>query len=521
MIDNSSQNLAAIDVGTNSFHLIVVSIKEGGNFEIVDREREVIRLGEGSSGDIKEITPGAEKRAIDTLKRFKVIADSHKAPIRAVATSAVREAHNRNEFINNVFEKTGVDIEVVSGYEEARLIYLGILKAVPVFNKKSLIIDIGGGSTEFLIGKKGNSIFSASIKIGAVRLTQKFFPDYIINDSRIKSCRQWVEGELYQIAETVKREGYQICVGSSGTIMAAGMMINAKRKDSTSTNGLLNNFEFTKQELYEIACDVLNRKTLEKRKKIRGIDDKRADIIPAGIIILKTIFDLFNLEKMIISSYALREGIIIDTMQKIHADLSEPGFEDIRRTSVNNLANSCRNDIEHSRHVAVLSLMIFDQLKELHKLDESCREYLEAAAILHDIGYHISHTNHHHHSYYIIKNSELLGFNENEINIIAHTARYHRKSHPKNHHEDFTALPNRAQTIIKKLASILRVADSFDRTHKGVVESIECRVKNDKVEIKLNIKSDANPEIELWNLERRKGLFEEVYNKKLQAVINN
>jgi len=401
------------------------------------------------------------------------------------------------------------------------LIYFGVLRAVPIFNKKSLIIDIGGGSTEFLVGKKSKSIFSASIKIGAVRLTQKFFPDYIVSDSRIKSCRQWVEGELYQIVETIKSEGYQVCVGSSGTIMAAGMMINAKRNDSTSTNGLLNNFEFTKKELYEITEEVLSRKTLEKRKKIPGIDDKRADIIPAGIIILRTIFDLFELDKMLISGYALREGIIVDSMQRLHTDSSKPGFEDIRWASVNNLADSCRNDIEHSRHVAVLSLQIFDQLKDLHKLDENCREYLEAAAILHDVGYHISHTNHHHHSYYIIKNSELLGFNENEINIIAHTARYHRKSHPKNHHEDFTALPNRTQTIIKKLASILRVADSFDRTHKGIVESVECRVKNDKVEIKLNLINNANPEIELWNLERRKGLFEEVFNKKLLSIVSN
>ena len=511
----TKKNIAAIDIGTNSFHLIVVQIKEDGNFEIIDREKEVIRLSEGSSGDIKILKHDAYIRAINSLKRFKGIADSHRATIRAVATSAVREAHNKNEFIKEVFDKTGIEIEVISGYEEARLIYLGVLKAVPIFNKKSLVFDIGGGSTEFIIGKKGLSLYTMSTKIGAVRLTQKFFPDFIINDSRIKDCRKWVEGELYQVAESVKNEGFQICVGSSGTIMSAGFMINAMRNKSTNGNGLLNNFEFTKYELEKITLEVLSRKTVEKRKKIPGLDEKRADIIPAGIIILSTIFELFGIERMTISGYALREGTIIDTLQKKHEGTNSPTFEDIRKQSVKHLAESCRNDVEHSRHTADLALSIYDQLVNVHNLDNECREYLEAAAILHDVGHHISQSNHHHHSYYIIKNSELLGFNENEIDIIAHTARYHRKSHPKNSHNDFGELPAKTQNIIKKLSAILRIADSFDRTHKMIVKSIERRVKSDKVELILDVIKDENPEIELWNLDRRKGLFEEVFNKKI------
>jgi len=514
-MDMSQQNLAAIDIGTNSFHLIVVRVKEDGNFEIIDREKEVIRLGEGSAGDIKIIKPEAFKRAFDALKRFKGIADSHNAIIRAVATSAVREAHNKNDFMEQVFAKTGINIEIISGIEEARLIYLGVLKAVPVFDKKILAIDIGGGSTEFLIGKKGEPVFSVSMKIGAVRLTQKFFPDFQVNKDRINDCSDWIEGELYQPANTIKKKKFQVCVGSSGTIMSAGLMISALKNNSSSGNGILNNFVFTKEELYEIEKEVLSRKTVEKRKKIPGIDDKRAEIIPAGIIILSTIFKLFELDKITISGYALREGIIIDILQKHHADQSKPGFENIRKQSINNLSKSCRNDTSHGKHVAKLSLQLFDQLKDLHKLDDECREYLEAAAILHDVGYHISHANHHRHSFYIIRNSELLGFNENEINIIAHTARYHRKSHPKSGHHEFKALPTEIQTIIKKLAAILRIADSFDRTHRKLISGLEAFVKNESVEILLHCSSSTKPDIELWNLERRKGLFEEVFDKKV------
>jgi exopolyphosphatase / guanosine-5'-triphosphate,3'-diphosphate pyrophosphatase len=514
IMELSHKNLAAIDIGTNSFHLIVVSVKEDGNFEIIDREKEVIRLGEGSAGDIKIIKPEAFNRAFGALKRFKEIADSHNASIRALATSAVREAHNKNDFMEQVFKECGINIELISGIEEARLIYLGILKAVPVFDKKILAVDIGGGSTEFLVGKKGEPIFSVSMKIGAVRLTQKFFPDFHVNKSRIQNCRDWIEGELFQTANTIKNKNYQLCVGSSGTIMSAGLMINAL-KNNSSGNGILNNFVFTKEELDEIEEEVLSRKTVEKRKKIPGIDDKRAEIIPAGILILSTIFRLFKLDKITISGYALREGIIIDTLQKHHSDLSKPGFEDIRRESISYLSKSFRNDISHGKHVAKLSLQLFDQTKDLHKLNEECREYLEAAAILHDVGYHISHANHHRHSYYIIRNSELLGFNDNEINIIAHTARYHRKSHPKSGHHEFKALPAEIQSIIKKLSALLRIADSFDRTHRKLVSGIGTIIKNKNVEILLQYNSKIKPDIELWNLERRKGLFEEVFDKKI------
>lgn len=515
------KNIAAIDIGTNSFHLIVVSTKSDGNFEIIDREREVIRLGEGSSGDIKFINKKAFDRGVEALIRFKGIADSHNAQIRAVATSAVREAYNKNDFIQKVFEGTGIEIEVISGNEEARLINLGILKAVPVYNKKTFIVDIGGGSTEFILSQKGTCLYSVSLKIGAVRLSQRFFPDSIVTKQRVEECRKWVEGEIFHVAEKIGKYGFQIAVGSSGTIMSTGLMIEALRKGSVSPLTILNNFEFSKNELREIESGVLRRKTFEKRKKIPGLDDKRADIIPAGIIILSTIFDLFELEKMTISGYALREGIIIDTLQKLSSDSSKPNLHDIRKDSIKHLAESSKYDREHCNHVAKLAVQIYDDLKKIHKLDGECREYLEAAALLHDIGYHISHTNHHHHSYYIIRNSELLGFNENEISIIAHTARYHRKSHPKSNHTDFDLMPGKSQDTVRKLSAIIRVADSFDRTHKRLVQNVECRVKSNWIELRLKISKNGNPEIELWSLERRKILFEEIFGMKLIVSVTH
>ncbi len=516
-MNQQNQNIAAIDIGTNSFHLIVVKVNQDGNFEIIDREKDVIRLGEGSGGEIKRILPEATERALVALKRFKLIAHSHNAKIRAVATSAVRESHNKQEFINLVKETTGIDIEVISGYEEARLIYLGILKAVPVYHLKTLIIDIGGGSTELLLGLKGIPIYSSSLKLGAVRLTQKFFADGILSEQKIQECKRWVELSLFQVANGIKKEGFNICVGSSGTIMAAGLLIYARKKNAITSSTILNNFEFTKSELDEVAEDILSKKTIDKRKKIDGLDDKRADIIPAGIIILQTIFELLDLQKMTISGYALREGIVIDELQKNSSDKSKPNLSEIRKESVMHLAQSCNYDLKHCMYVAELSGAIYDQTIHLHNLDDQCREYLKAAAILHDIGYHISHTNHHHHSYYIIKNSELLGFTETEISIIAHTARYHRKSHPKNSHLDYMALNDETKAVINKLSAILRIADSFDRTHRQFVSNVDVKTTNSKVEFTINHDKDNFPEIELWSNQRRKILFEQLFNKSVSV----
>jgi exopolyphosphatase / guanosine-5'-triphosphate,3'-diphosphate pyrophosphatase len=510
----TDQNYAAIDIGTNSFHLIVVKIKEDGNFEIIDREKDVIRLGEGNANDIKHLTREAIDRALITLKRFKLLSDSYRAKIKAVATSAVREAHNKSEFIERVKNEVGIDVEIISGYEEARLIYLGVLKAVPVFNKKTLIVDIGGGSTEFLIGYKGTSSSSVSLKLGAVRLTQKFFKDGIISSSRIKECRRWVSLELYQVSQMIIKEGFKVCVGSSGTILAAASMIYAQnKKNSPST--ILNNFEFDLQQLSDIEKLILSMVTNEKRKKIPGLDAGRVDIIPAGIIILKTIFDLTGINRMLVSGYALREGIIVDELQKRFAGQSKPNLSEIRRESILHLAKSCRYDLSHCIYVSTIAGQLFDQLSAVYNFNIEWKEYLKAASILHDIGYHISHTNHHHHSFYIIKNSELLGFNETEISIIAQVARYHRKSHPKKNHNDFEELSDNSKKIVKILASILRIADSFDRTHSQLIKSVGLNITSSKIEIELVYTKDKFPEIELWSLERRKSLLENVFMKKV------
>ncbi|MDZ7763907.1 MAG: Ppx/GppA phosphatase family protein [Melioribacteraceae bacterium] len=515
----TNKNFAAVDIGTNSVHLIVVKILEHGNFEIIDREKEVIRLGEGYSSDIKSLNEDAINRTITALKRFKEIAKSHQAKIRAVATSAVREAKNKDIFVKKVSDETGIQVEIISGQEEARLIYLGILRAVPIYEKRTLCIDIGGGSTEFVLGVNGKIEFSRSMKIGAVRLTQKYFTKDKLTKSDINKCKEWVAGELFHVMNYMKKYGFEVCVGSSGTIQSTGNIIAELSKRKITPNRILNNFEFTKEELDKTADKILNAKTVEERKKIPGMDSKRADIFPAGIIILQTAFEQLGVEKLTISEYALREGIVIDTLQNLNLEQHKPRLSDIRYESVLQLAKTCYFDSEHSFHVTNLATKLYDDLIGLHKLENYTREYLIAASILHDIGHHISHNQHHKHSNYIIRNSELMGFNENEINIIANVARYHRKSHPKEKHEEYVKLSDGSKKIVNKLASILRLADALDRSHSQKINYLSAKFSGNEVHLTLNTNSNS-VDIELWNLERRRELFEDVFDKKLIIKTN-
>lgn len=508
----TNTRLAAIDIGTNSFHLVIADVNpETKMFNIIGKEREMVRLG-SSPGDMKVLSEEAIERGITALKRFKILADSAEAPIRAVATSAVREARNRNIFITRVKKETGIKIEVASGVEEARYIYLGVLQALPVFNKKILLIDIGGGSTEFLVGEKREIFYDHSVKLGAIRLTLKFFEDGETDSKSVKECRRFVRGILSSVIREIQRTGFDAVIGSSGTIMNIAEMINIEKNGEEKIR--LNNFKFTNVELLDAVDKITEAKNVKQRAKIPGIDQDRLDIIPAGAIILEQIFKELDIKEMTVSEYALREGILLDTYENKRKLKKTDHLNDIRYKSIMHLAGNLKFEKEHAEHTAELALDIFDQTTDLHKMGENEREYLEAAAVLHETGNFISHSQHHIHSYYLIRNSELLGFTEDEKEIIANVARYHRKSHPKSKHGDFAKLSPEDQETVRKLSSILRIADGLDRTHKSAVKQVKVKLKDKEILFKL-VKSAKESkeqlELEIWAAEQKKELFEDTF----------
>lgn len=301
---------AAIDVGTNSFHVIIVKILENGSFKIIDKEREVIRLGSLNGRALSLIAEEEIEHAIKILSGFKKIANFYLAEIKAIATSAVREAKNKDAFIKRVLNETGIKIDVIEGNEEAKLINLGISKALSLKNKKSLCLDIGGGSTEFILADKEKIIYAESVKIGAVRLSKKFFDNFILTDQLVADCSGFVEQQILSNSKIILNESFEIAAGSSGTIQSIAGMINFKKKGKQVKS--LNKFSFTRNELQLVAEEILSHKTKAERIQIKGIEEKRADIIPAGIIILTKIFELFNIKEIVVSDYALREGIVIN-----------------------------------------------------------------------------------------------------------------------------------------------------------------------------------------------------------------
>ncbi len=307
--------IAAIDIGTNSFHLLVAQIDKKNNLKTLYKVKEIMRLTAEYGPKEKIISKKEIKDSIKILKRYKQTADKYEAKIFAKATSAVREAKNKKEYIKQVKEETGIKIVAVSGKKEAEYIYKGMQTAIPLQNKKVLCVDIGGGSTEILYAKNGKTIFAESIKVGAVRMMGKFFPDYHLNKKSINNCREYVEKKIKSKSCLDFEADYKLTVGASGTIHAAAAIIHyyIHKKPLIKPNG----YSFTKKELNKIIEKVFTNKAPFERLGIKGLEAKRADIIPAGLIILDVIFKLFNIKKMILSENALRTGIVYESTSKL------------------------------------------------------------------------------------------------------------------------------------------------------------------------------------------------------------
>lgn len=505
--------IAAIDVGTNSFHLVVADVDDEGHFEVLTREREPVRLGSGGE-DMKELEPEAIERGIAALGRMQRIAVHAGAQsITAVATSAVREADNRNEFTERARIEAGVDIEVVSGFEEARLIHLGVLAAVPLLDKRHLLIDIGGGSTEFIIGDGSEPLLLRSLKLGSIRLTDRFFPDGRTRKRAVRECRNYIRSFLGHLPAEIAALGFETAVGSSGTITALARMCAIRRGDRDSRTGRLS---FSAKELRSLTADLADAPTPASRLGIEGLEERRADIIVGGALLLAETFKLLGIKRMEVSDYALREGILFEQLRRAAAPGLDPfhRLEDLRRSGVMYVANSYHEDLGHAEHITDLALELFDGLHTLHGLDDEDRELFEAASLLHNVGIFISHSAHHRHSYYIIRNSEhLTGFTEREIEIIAQVARYHRKSAPKSKHADFASLNSADKDRVRWMAAMLRVAIGLDRSNRQVVTRV--RVAGDDASAKQNgelrliarVSPGVDTSVELFTAQNRSELL--------------
>ena len=509
--------LAAIDIGTNSFHLVVARVSGPHALEVMGREKEMVRLGSGG-GELKHLSDDAIDRGIQVLSRFREMAEAYGAPIFAVATSAVREAENRQVFIDRARDEAGIEVEVISGFEEARLIHLGVIQAVAVYDEKLLLCDIGGGSTELLVGRRGETLAARSLKMGAIRMTQRFFGADKVASGEVESCRRYIRANLAAFGRDVRNIGFDVAVGSSGT-MATLCAMAAERNESAPPKSW-NNFELTRGDLKSVVKHLVKAPNAEARAKLPGLDPKRADIILGGALILEQVFEEFDIECMVYSDYALREGVLLDAWQRHHGG-SLHHLSDLRRRSVLHLAEQMDEDRVHSNHVAQLALSLFDQTRALHKTGDDAREYLEAAALLCNLGLYLSHAGHHRHSYYMIRNSEhLTGFTNREIELIAQIARYHRKSVPGIKHPEFGALSKKDQALVRVCAGLLRIAIGLDRTHGQKVSEVIVSARK-TLTIEAVAKNGSDIGLELFSASQRSDLAAEALGLPVELVASS
>lgn len=499
------QVLAAIDIGTNSFHLVVARTTTPLAFAIIAREKEVVRLGSGS-GDMKRLAPDAIERGVLALTRFRQVAEISGARIRAIATSAVREADNRADFLGRARDEAGIEIEVVSGVEEARLIHLGVLQDVAVADKRHLLIDIGGGSTEFVVGEGTEVLAARSLKLGAIRLTDRFLADEPVTPGQVKRCRTHVRAYLGPVMREVGRLGFEMAIGSSGTILSVAEMVRQRRGE---TGRAVSNVTFSRKELGKVVAALTEAPTVKQRLKVPGLDARRVDIVLAGAVLLDEIAEALGIRELTVSDYALREGLVLDTLQRSHpsSGLIGVGTGDIRARSVRRLSALCPEEQDHAEHSRLLAVQLFDGTAGLHGLGYDARELLAAAALLANVGIAISHDRHHLHSYYVIRHAEhLRGFTQREVELIAQVARYHRKSTPKAKHQTFAALSSPDQEMVRILAGTLRVAIGLDRTHAGLVRRVTARQDGATLVVVSEARGDVS--LELYTADERKELLE-------------
>lgn len=510
-----SLRLAAIDVGSNSIHMIVAQADADGGVTTLWRLKEPVGLGRISFPS-RRLSREALDRAINTLRRFKQAAMQRQCEkIVAIATSAIREAVNGGDLLVRARRELKLFIKVVSAREEARLIYLGVRHAMPLGNEPHLIIDIGGGSVEFIVGDERRALLLESRKLGAARMTARFVRSDPISDDDRKALLRHYDRELSSLCEEIDSLHPVKAIGTSGTLENIAAMCGDAPAEANG-DGITGLIE---RKPFEKLLERLLKSSSDERAEIRGLDDQRKDQIVAGALLVGALFDRLRLRRIHLCGAALREGILVEYISRHLPDLAiRRDVPDPRRRSVIDLARRCDWHKSHSEQVARLVTRLFDELKSLHGMGNLERELIEFAALLHDIGWHIGRKGHHKHSMYLILNGDLKGFSKEEVGIIANIARYHRKAEPTREHAPYDELSASGRRIVSLGAALLRIADGLDRSHAGVVNDLRCRVNGRKVRVLLSARADAA--LEIWGAQRKNTLFEKLTGKELTIALD-
>ncbi len=503
--------LAVIDIGTNSIHMVLAEILPDASYKILDRFKDMTRLGNGAFAT-RRLSDEAVARALDVLKTLVTLARNKGFDrIVAVATSAVREARNGGDFVDLIAEQAGLTVRVISGIEEARLIFLGVKNSIALPDGPTMVVDVGGGSVELIVGNRDSLIHGKSLKLGAIRLADQFLSKTPPSESMVRALEEAVTEQLKAALGSFKIKRFQSLVATSGM---AGNLAEVIHLRQTGRPLPQHNLATVALKDVRVLEAELARSSVKARLTIPGLDPKRVDTLLPATVVLRRLLELSGRDEMTLCDKAIREGVIYDFIERHREGLkAETEIPDVRRRNVIGLARRCQAPEVHSLHVAGLALRLFDQTKRLHGLRQQERNWLEYAAVLHDVGYLINPRQHHKHAYYLIKQSDLGGLTAEEIEVVANVARYHRRALPALKHEGFGTLAPRLKRVVKILAALLRIADGLDRTHFSVVQTLNVKFGK-TMRIEATVSGDA--EMELWAAKNRADLFEQVFRRRVQ-----
>jgi exopolyphosphatase/guanosine-5'-triphosphate,3'-diphosphate pyrophosphatase len=499
--------IAAIDIGTNSIRCIIAEASADGKFKIMDDEKATVRLGEGLalSGSISD---EASERAVEAIRRFqKLVTGLNVEAVEAVATSAVRTAANGKQLVATLSEELGHEISTISGEEEAELTAASALANFDMSGKRYAMVDIGGGSVEIILACGNHVEEIYSLDLGAVVMTDRFLKSDPIAEDEVKKLQRHIQATLKRTFGG-KKVSVDSLIGSGGTFTAIGCMAMQIRKDNYVS---IHGYEVLHSEVVHLQA-MLTHKDLKARRTIAGLNQDRADIIVAGVIVIDELMRFLDANRVLINERGIREGLLIRAMKRlglVAGGCTPPTWQE----AVKEFAQSCHVDAPHALHVAVIATSIFDGLALPFGLKKPERKLLEAAAILHDSGYFISYSSHHKHSYHLIRHADLFGFSPRERELIAQIARYHRKSLPKRKHDAYQSLKEKDQQIVARLGGILRLADGLDRRRSGSVQSVTSLFEGTSVTIHLTATEDIS--VEIFGANAKKDLFEKAFGSEV------
>jgi exopolyphosphatase/guanosine-5'-triphosphate,3'-diphosphate pyrophosphatase len=503
--------IAALDLGSNSFHLIVVEAHPDGSFDTLLREKDVLRLADGVAR-FHRIPPEDVDAAIASVARMRSLGDSMNVDEWVVyATSALREAENGAEVVDLIEAETGVGIQVITGLDEARLIFAAVRASVLLDRPPALCIDQGGGSLEVSIGDASGMVWATSVKLGAARLTAELVQSDPPGADDVARLRARAEFVLGPVATATKRFRPGMLIGTSGTLTSLARL--AAPKVAAATPNALHQLTVTAAELAPVHQNMQTM-SLEERKAVDGLDARRADIITAGSVVLQVAMELFGFDELTVSEWSMREGMVLDAIG--HHDAYEwVDPRSMRRQSVHALFRRYGGNEAHAHQVARFATAIFDDTAALHGLGPVDRELLEHAAWLHDIGEHVAVENHDKHTAYLIEHGRLRGFPPEEVVMLASIGRFHRRGTPKpSTYEPMRQLGDDERERVTRLVAILRLADGLDRSHTDAVDVVTAHVHAEKVE--LVIEGSADTDLERWGVRRKRALFEKVFGLPLE-----